>query len=43
MGDTYKHDYMTQEQSIDHTNVTEGDIALAKIVGNAVAEYFEKK
>ena len=30
MGDTYKHDYMTQEQSIDHTNVTEGDIALAK-------------
>ena len=30
MGDTYKHDYLTQEQSIDHTKVTEGDIALAK-------------
>lgn len=29
MGDKYKHDYMTQEQSIDHTKVTEGDVALA--------------
>ncbi len=30
MGDTYKHDYLTQEQSIDHTKVTESDIALSK-------------
>lgn len=30
MGTTYKHDYVTQEQSVDHTNVTKGDIALAK-------------
>jgi len=30
LGDTYKHDYVTQEQSIDHTNMTDGDIALAK-------------
>ncbi|MGN1079912.1 MAG: hypothetical protein ACI4TE_07050 [Alphaproteobacteria bacterium] len=30
LGDKYKHDYITQEQSIDHTQMTEGDIALAK-------------
>ncbi len=30
LGDSYKHDYVTQEQSIDHTNMTDGDIALAK-------------
>lgn len=30
MGDTYKHDYMTQEMAVDHTNVSDGDIALAK-------------
>lgn len=31
MGDTYQHDYLTQEQSIDHTNVTDSDIAMAKV------------
>lgn len=30
LGDKYEHDYVTQEQSIDHTQMTEGDIALAK-------------
>lgn len=30
MGDTYKHDYVTKEQSIDHTGMTEGDLALAR-------------
>lgn len=30
MGNTYKHDYVTQEKSIDQTKVTAGDIALEK-------------
>lgn len=30
LGDKYKHDYVTQEQSIDHTKMTKSDIALAK-------------
>ncbi len=30
LGDKYTNDYVTQEQSIDHTKVTKGDIALAK-------------
>ena len=30
LGDKYKHDYVTQEQSIDHTKMTKADIALAK-------------
>ncbi len=30
LGDKYEHDYITQEQSIDHTQMTQGDIALAK-------------
>ncbi len=30
LGDKYEHDYVTQEQTVDHTNMTEGDIALAE-------------
>ena len=30
LGDKYKNDYVTQEKSIDHTKVTDADIALAK-------------
>ncbi|MBR1778522.1 MAG: hypothetical protein IJ752_08090 [Alphaproteobacteria bacterium] len=30
LGDKYTNDYVTQEQSIDHTGMTKGDIALAK-------------
>lgn len=40
LGDKYKHDYITQEQSIDHTKVTKADIALAKAqeaMGSATA------
>ena len=40
LGDKYQHDYITQEQSIDHTKVTKSDIALAKAqeaIGSATA------
>ena len=40
MGDKYKHDYTTQEQSIDHTKMTKADMALAKAqdaIGSATA------
>lgn len=30
MGDTYKHDYITKEQSLDHTGISDGDLALAR-------------
>lgn len=30
LGDKYAHDYVTQEQAVDHKDVTKGDIALAK-------------
>jgi len=30
LGDKYKHDYITQEKSIDHTKMTKSDMALAQ-------------
>ncbi len=30
LGDKYQHDYVTKEQSIDHTDMKDSDIALAK-------------